>query len=48
MAEPTSDASLLVLGLVLTVVGIFSFPFLCVGILVLLVGVILILAHGGR
>ena len=48
MTELTSDGLLLVLGLVLTVVGIFFFPFLCVGIPLLIVGVILLIAHGGQ
>jgi len=39
---------LLVLGTALSIIGILFFPFLCVGIPLLVVGVILIIAEGGQ
>src|SRR3989449_6886967 len=35
-------------GVALSVIGILFFPFLCIGILLLIVGVILIVAEGGQ
>src|SRR5213593_3330514 len=48
LAELTTGALLLVIGVALSVIGILFFPFLCVGIPLLVVGVILIIAEGGQ
>src|SRR2546422_334758 len=48
LAELTTGALLLVLGTALSIIGILFFPFLCVGIPLLVVGVILIIAEGGQ
>src|SRR5881296_4616426 len=48
LAELTTGALLLVLGTALSIIGILFFPFLCVGIPLLIVGVILIVAEGGQ
>src|SRR5437879_13886733 len=48
LAELTTGALLLVLGVALSVIGILFFPFLCIGIPLLIVGVILIVAEGGQ
>src|SRR5437016_467095 len=48
LAELTTGALLLVIGVGLSVIGILFFPFLCIGIPLLIVGVILIVAEGGQ
>ena len=48
LAELTTGALLLVIGVALSVIGILFFPFLCIGIPLLIVGVILIVAEGGQ
>ena len=48
MAEVSTSALLLVIGLVFTIVGVVFVPFLCIGVPLLIVGVILIVAESGR
>ena len=48
MAELTTGALSFVFGVALSVIGIAFFLFICVGVPLVLVGIILILAEGGQ
>src|SRR5438093_12598748 len=48
LAEVSTSALLLVIGLVFTIVGVVFVPFLCVGVPLLIIGVILVVAESGR
>lgn len=48
MAELTNGGVLLVAGVVLSLLGVFFWPMFCIGLPLLLVGVILIAAEGGQ
>src|SRR5881396_555972 len=48
LAEVSTSALILVIGLVFTIVGVVFVPFLCIGVPLLIVGVILVVAESGR
>ena len=48
MAELTTGGLLLLVGAVMTVVGILFFPFLCIGVSLLIIGIIVIVSEGGQ
>jgi LSD1 subclass zinc finger protein len=48
LANLSTGGLLLVIGIVLTIVGIVFFPLLCVGVPLALVGVIVLVAQGGK
>ena len=48
MAPLSTAGQVLVIGGVLTVVGLLFAPLLCIGIPLLIVGLILVVAEGGR
>src|SRR5438093_13592693 len=48
LAEVSTSALLLVIGVVFTIVGVVFVPFLCIGVPLLIVGVILVVAESGR
>jgi len=48
LAELTTGALILVVGAVFTLLGLLVFPFLCIGVPLLVVGLILVVVEGGE
>jgi len=48
LADLTTGALILVVGAVFTLLGLLVFPFLCIGVPLLIVGLILVVVEGGE